>query len=57
MIYPAAHCGRDAATGIGLILEALATKGLRISELNAQIPDYKMVKTKFSRGERNVAEI
>ncbi|RMH25330.1 MAG: phosphoglucosamine mutase [Candidatus Hydrogenedentota bacterium] len=57
VIYPAVHCGRDAATGIGLILEALATKGLRISELNAQIPDYKMVKTKFSRGERNVAEI
>ncbi|MGC8841794.1 MAG: phosphoglucosamine mutase [Candidatus Sumerlaeaceae bacterium] len=57
VIYPAVHCGRDAATGIALILDTLARKGVALSQLNSQIPDYKIVKTKFARGDRNVAEI
>ncbi len=57
VIYPPVHCGRDAATGIALILDTLARKGLTLSQLNSQVPDYKIVKTKFARGERNVAEI
>jgi len=57
VIYPPVHCGRDAATGIALILQTLARKGLTLSQFNSRIPDYKIVKTKFARGERNVAEI
>lgn len=57
VIYPPVHCGRDAATGVALILHTLARKGLTLSQLNSSIPDYKIVKTKFARGERNVAEI
>jgi phosphomannomutase len=57
VIYPPVHCGRDAATGIALILDTLARKGVALSQLNSAIPDYKIVKTKFARGDRNVAEI
>ncbi len=46
VIYPKIHAGRDAATGIGLILAALAHKGKTISEWNAEIPDYAMYKAK-----------
>jgi phosphomannomutase len=57
VIYPPVHGGRDAATGVGLILDTLARKGMTLSQLNSLIPDYKIVKTKFARGDRNVAEI
>lgn len=57
VIYPAVHCGRDAATGIGLILDTLARKGISLSQLNATVPDYKIVKTKFARGDRPVAAL
>ncbi|MFB3895294.1 MAG: phosphoglucosamine mutase [bacterium] len=48
VIYPPIHYGRDAATGIGLILESLATSGKKVSELVADIPQYQIVKEKFS---------
>src|SRR5690606_1011018 len=41
------HPGRDSATGIGLILQALAGYNGPISALNRKTPDYHMVKTKF----------
>lgn len=47
VIFPAVHSGRDVATGIALILEAMANTGKTIAELNAEVPDYVMVKTKF----------
>lgn len=48
VIYPPVHPGRDAATGVALVLSALAAEpGLKLSQLNARIPDYVMVKTKF----------
>lgn len=57
VIYPPVHCGRDAATGIALVLEALALQGLSISELNSKIPDYAMVKTKFEIGNADVSKL
>lgn len=47
VIYPAVHPGRDAATGIALVLEALARQGRPLSDLNDIVPDYVMIKTKF----------
>lgn len=47
VIYPRIHPGRDAATGVALILADMAKNNLSISELNANIPDYAMFKTKM----------
>lgn len=47
VIYPTIHGGRDAATGVALILGAMAETGKSIGELNAEVPDYAMVKTKY----------
>jgi phosphomannomutase len=47
VIYPAVHTGRDAATGIALVLGALAAHRCSASSLNAMFPDYVMLKTKF----------
>jgi len=46
VIYPAVHLGRDAATGIALLLDAMAARGKTLSELNAEVPDYALVKNK-----------
>lgn len=46
VIFPAVHAGRDAATGIALILGAMAVAGKPLSELNGEVPDYAMVKRK-----------
>lgn len=47
VIYPAVHPGRDAATGMALVLSGLAKAGVAVSKWNAQVPDYIMIKTKF----------
>jgi phosphomannomutase len=57
VIFPAVHCGRDSATGVALILAAMAGEKATIAELNSRVPDYEMVKTKFDRGGKNFAEI
>ena len=57
VIYPPVHCGRDAATGVALILAAMARHGATIAELNATIPDYVMVKTKFPLGDLDFAQL
>jgi phosphomannomutase len=44
VIFPAVHSGRDAATGIALVLSAMAHGNMSLAELNSQIPDYAMVK-------------
>ncbi|MCX8035667.1 MAG: phosphoglucosamine mutase [Candidatus Sumerlaeia bacterium] len=46
VIWPKVAMGRDAAAGIGLILEALATRGEPVSRFNRRIPDYVMRKMK-----------
>lgn len=47
VIYPRVHGGRDAATGVALVLEALAVHGTTLSALNGAWPDYAMVKSKY----------
>lgn len=47
VIYPEVHPGRDAATGIALVLEGLARHSGAVSEFNRLAPDYVMIKTKF----------
>lgn len=44
VIFPAVHPGRDAATGIALILIGLQNLGIPLSEWNAQFPVYTMRK-------------
>jgi len=46
LIVPSIHPGRDAATAITVILEALAETRKPISLFNAQIPDYVLLKVK-----------
>ncbi|MCX7019456.1 MAG: phosphoglucosamine mutase [Candidatus Sumerlaeota bacterium] len=55
VIYPPVHCGRDAATGVALILGAMAAGNATIAELNTQIPDYVMIKTKFDAAGMDMA--
>ncbi|OPZ16815.1 MAG: Phosphoglucosamine mutase [candidate division BRC1 bacterium ADurb.BinA364] len=57
VIAPSIHPGRDAAAGAALILEALAKSRMKLSELNATIPDYAIVKSKVSIEGRNIAKI
>jgi len=47
VIWPKVAWGRDAASGIALILEALAESGGPISALNGRIPDYAMLKKRL----------
>jgi phosphomannomutase len=46
VIYPVTHLGRDSATGIALMLEALTVSGKTVSQLNSEVRDYAMVKNK-----------
>ncbi len=46
LIVPSIHPGRDAATAMVIILEALTETKKPISLLNAQIPDYFLLKIK-----------
>jgi phosphomannomutase len=57
VIYPAVHPGRDAATGIALILSAMAASRKPLSALNAEVPDYAIVKSKVGIEGLNVAEV
>ena len=44
VILPALHAGRDALVGMALILQSLAESGRRVSELYADLPNYRMIK-------------
>ena len=47
VIYPAAHYGRDALVGIGLILTYLAKRKMKASELRATYPNYFIAKNRI----------
>ena len=47
VIYPAAHYGRDALVGIGLILTYLAKRKMKASELRAAYPNYYIAKNRI----------
>lgn len=57
VILPAVHPGRDAATAIALILLGLHRFGGSLSEWNATIPDYALVKDKAPRAGLDTATI
>jgi phosphomannomutase len=57
IIYPTTHPGRDAATGIALLLQTMAVANQPLSVINAQVPDYVMVKDKVSIEGKDVATI
>ncbi len=57
VIYPAVHPGRDSATGIALVLDMLAASGKTLSALNAEVPDYAMVKAKVGIEGMAVADV
>lgn len=47
VIFPSVHYGRDSFVGMALILEYMATKGKKISEILKDFPEYFMVKKKI----------
>lgn len=47
VIIPAVHHCRDSFTGMALTLENMAKSGLKLSEIVAQLPDYKRIKMKI----------
>jgi phosphomannomutase len=57
VIWPKVHFGRDAASGIGLILEALAQAGETISQFNRRVPDYVMMKKRLSVEPKNLKAV
>lgn len=57
VILPTVHPGRDAATGIALILAGLRERGGTLSEWNASIPGYAMVKDKADIAGNDVAAV
>lgn len=46
VIYPELHYGRDALVGVALFLTMMAKSGKKASEIRAELPEYKMYKTK-----------
>jgi phosphomannomutase len=44
VILPALHAGRDAMVGMALILQSLADNGCTLSQLDASLPRYHMIK-------------
>jgi len=47
VIYPPVHYGRDAMTGIALILQHMVASGQPLAALAAGLPRYEIVKEKF----------
>jgi len=56
MILPAAHFGRDGLVAVALIANTLATRGVTLRALAAELPPYAMVKEKVSRGDGSWAD-
>lgn len=59
VIFPRVHFGRDSATGMGLVLALLAEDSTRsrkpkLSEANAAIPDYVILKDKVNLPDRSM---
>ena len=50
VILPDIHAGRDAMGGVAVLLEALAGARCALSEINAAVPDYVMIKDKVPIG-------
>jgi len=57
VIYPPIHYGRDALTGMALILQLMLETGLTITELASEIPTYHMCKQKVRCTKRQLAPV
>src|SRR3712207_4611547 len=58
VIYPESHYGRDALVGIALFLSNLAHKGLKVSELRKEYPNYFIAKNRIDlRSEEHTSEL
>lgn len=51
VIYPALHYGRDALVGVALFLTHLAKKGVSVSKLRSEFPEYHISKKKITLDE------
>jgi phosphomannomutase len=51
VIFPSCHEGRDSLVGIAMILDLLANKKEKLSEIVDSLPKYNMTKDKFPRPE------
>lgn len=47
VIYPELHYGRDALVGIAMVLNHLADQEMKLSELKASYPSYRIIKEKL----------
>ncbi|MCX8107092.1 MAG: phosphoglucosamine mutase, partial [Ignavibacterium album] len=57
VIYPALHYGRDALVGIALTLQHLAEKGISLSQLKEQLPNYFIAKKKIELTDASPDEV
>jgi phosphomannomutase len=57
VILPAAHLGRAALVGIGLILEQLAEYGGTLSDLKSTLPQYSIARVKVELGKASADEV
>lgn len=47
VIYPRINCARDSLAGIAMVLELMAVRGKKLSELIMDMPSYLMIKEKI----------
>ncbi len=57
IIFPELHMVRDAGVGMALILNRMAATKKTVSELVAQLPVYRMIKTSVPVGEDDPSEL
>ncbi len=57
VIDPRVHPGRDALTGMAIILQLMLESGLSISELVSEIPRYYLIKAKVACTKRQLAPV
>ncbi|MDR3210909.1 MAG: phosphoglucosamine mutase [Planctomycetota bacterium] len=57
VIDPRIHYGRDALTGMAMMLQLMLETGKTMSELAAEIPTYQMVKLKTTVSKRSISKV
>ena len=56
VIFPQAHCGRDAMVGVALFLSYLAARAQKMSEIKASLPQYTIVKNRIDLSDSSVID-
>lgn len=57
VISPEVHFGRDSLAGISYVLEMMSERQKTVSELVAELPSYKMIKTKIKFNPQSLAQL